>query len=233
MGFDPFTAWQQAVKDDHQDGGVTGYDHEIAVGAKEVAGAFKGVVDAAKVYQQGFEQGGVLGGTGALISQFSSIGDMILPGVGGAVMSAVGSIMSTVGGLFTQAARDIVNQIEKNTQNIMLQYSEKQLDLANTITQLQEQEMQAISSLSGTKGGQDQLNKILPSLEQQISSLQQQAKDTMATFQYQTENLMLQNDTLSQINQEWEQIVQQVADYLSAGGSATTASPRRYAELTR
>jgi hypothetical protein len=233
MGFDPFTAWTQAKKTDDNDGGITGYDHEIAVGAKEVAGAFKGIVDAAKVYQQGFEQGGVLGGTGALMGQFSSIGEMLLPGVGGAIMSAVGSIMQTIGGLFTQAVRDIANQIEKNVSNIMLQYSTQQLDLANTITQLQEQEAQAISSLSGTKGGQDQLNKILPSLEQQISSLQQQAKQTIATFDSMTANLELQNDTLSQINQQWQQIVQQVADYLSAGGSATTATQALSAELQK
>jgi len=227
IGFDPVSAFKSA-KDFDQNGpghgGFTGHDAEIAVASKDVAGAFKGIVDAAKTYQEGYAKGGVLGGAGAVAQSFSGLAEAIAPGIGGAIVSSIGSIMSTIGSLFTAAAQHIADQVNRSVALIMREYSEQRLDLSQTIQSLKMQEETAISSLSGVKGGQDQLDKLLPNLEQQISSLEQQARKTIADFETMGADLSLQNDTLSQANQQWQQIVQQVADYLSAGGDAATAT---------
>jgi len=235
VGFDPVAAWKQAKSDDSDKssgqkgtgGGFTGYDAEIAVGAKTVAGAFKGIANAAVDFQQQWKEGGPLAAIGGVMSQIGSL----IPGVGGAIVSAVGSIMSTIGSLFTAAAKAISDDIQKQVKDTMLAYSTKQADLVDTIAALQQEESSAISRLSGAKGGQDQLDKILPGIEQQIASLSQQATQTIADFGTMTNDLSLQNDTLSQVNKEWEQINQQVADYLSAGGNIATAQQALNATL--
>jgi len=234
-GFNVTGAWKGAREQDgnasdslnnntkYGAGGVTGYDHEIAVAGEALANTFKSLANTFLEIQQQWRSGNIAGAIGTGLSTVGS--DLTAAGipVAGTIVSAVGSIMSTIGSLFTAAAAHIAEDIQKEEQATMLLYSTKQADLVETIASLQQEETSAIQQLSGTKGGQDQLNKILPGLEQQIASLQQQAQNTLDTFQFMTENLQMQNNTLTQVNQEWESINQQVADYLSAGGKAATA----------
>ena len=208
-------------------GGVTGYDAEIAVAGKALANTFQGLASDFLNIQAQWRAGNPAGAIG---SALSDVGNLI-PGIGGVITGAVGGIMSAIGGLFTAAAANIAQDITQEVSNTMQLYSTKQADLVETIASLQAEETNAIQSLSGQKGGQAQLQKILPGIQEQLSSLQQQALNTSATFEFMTENLVLQNSTMSQMNQEWEQINQQVADYLSAGGNALTAQQALSATL--
>jgi hypothetical protein len=200
-------------------GGVTGHDNEIGAYATIGANVFKSVANAAKTYEAGQQAGGTIGGVGALTSQFGAM----IPGIGGVIASAAGTIMSTIGEILTAAAKHIAVDIETQNKKTMAAYANHQADLAATLAAVKQEEASAISRLSGLKGGQDELNKILPDLQAQVASLEFQQRQTLATFQSSLDSLRLHSDTLTTINQEWVQINQQVADYLAAGGDAAAA----------
>jgi hypothetical protein len=95
--------------------------------------------------------------------------------------------------------------------------------LVQTLVAVQAEEAAAISRLSGQKGGQTELDTLLPQLQAQVASLQKQVTDTLSSFSTSLGDLRLHSDTLTAINQQWVQINQQVADYLNANGDAATA----------
>lgn len=187
----------------------------IAGGVANTFGKLNAVVGAAK---QGFQQGGVLGAIGGVAGQF---GD--LPVVG-PYIAAAGQILSFIGGLFTAQAKKIAEQVKKSFSDTVQSFQNGTTDLADTIVALEQQRQQAISQLSGKKGGQDQLNTILPQFDQEILALKKQQADLKNTFENQLTLLQLHSTTLSGIVQQWQQINQQVTDYIKAGGEAGKAA---------
>ena len=235
-GMDISAAWSAAKKADgvetDEDGNETKGDtsaNRIAGGINIAAHVAKGATGIIGTAEAGKESGGTLGEVGAVTSQ---IGSMI-PGIGGVIAGAAGAIMSTVGAILTAAAKHIAADIEDQNKKTMALYNNHQADLAATVAAVQKEETDAISQLSGVKGGQDELKKILPDLQAQLAALQFQQASTLSTFQASLATLLLQNDELTTINQSWQQINQQVADYLSAGGDAATAQQYLSSQLQK
>jgi len=142
----------------------------------------------------------------------------------GQFMPAIGGMLSFIGGLFTAAAQRIADNVKKAFQNTVQAYQNGTATLVQTINSLEQQRQQAIQSLSGKKGGKDQLNQLLPQFDSEIASLQKQQKDIISNFEESLAELKLHSDTLAQIHQQWFQINQQVLDYIGAGGSAVNAA---------
>ncbi len=184
------------------------------------------IVNAVK---QGMANGGTLGGIGA---GMTAIGAYI-PGPVGSIVSAVGSAFSIIGGLFTAAAKKIAANIKKDVDNIMRDYNNGADNLVTTIGELEAKRAQAISQLSGKKGGQEQLDKLLPSIDDQIASLKKTQKDIIDTFNASLADLQLHSDTLGNIESQWRAINKQVKDYLDAGGSASNAAAFLQANLSK
>jgi hypothetical protein len=172
--------------------------------------------------ENGMKQGGVLGGVGAGISAFS--GAMQDIPVIGPEMGAIGSAISMIGSLFTKAAQDIADKITKGISDVMQRYQSQDSTMYQTIQALEQQRTQAIAQLSGKKGGQDELNKILPSLDQEIASLKLQQKQIGENFQESLTYLQAGSGPLSQWEQSWVGIMQQVRAYRDAVGDAASAS---------
>lgn len=169
-------------------------------------------------FKQGKESGGILGGIGAVGAQFSN-----LPIVG-PYIAAISGALSFIGQLFTNAAKKIAEDIKKSFQKILDNYSAGNITLVDTIAQLESARVEAISRLSGKKGGKTELDKLLPDIEKEIASLKRQQKELITTFESQLDGLLLQNDALAQVKQQWADINKQVRDYLNAGGDATKAA---------
>jgi hypothetical protein len=169
--------------------------------------------------EQGTKNGGIFGAIGA---GASAVGQYI-PGPIGEAVSGIGSVLSFIGSIFEQEAQTTAQNIQKATQNIMEAYQTGAQSLQLTITQVTAERDQAVQQLSNEKGGQGLLDQILPGLNDQILSLKAQQLQITTQFQTQLSNLNLQSDALSGIAQQWQQIVQSVAQYIGAGGDAATA----------
>lgn len=182
------------------------------------------ILGSMKQYEQGKAQGGVIGGVGSLLSS-GPISNMLsaIPVVG-SIVKPLGAAFSFIGDMFVEKARKIAEQIDKSITNINNLYSTGQATLQQTIQALEQQRQDAVQQLSGVKGGEDQLNKLLPSLDQQIASLEQQAANLQKSFQDSVTQLMAGGTELQQWVQTWQGINKQVEDYIAGGGDLKTAN---------
>jgi hypothetical protein len=190
-------------------------------GATHALGTIQGVIGQ---YEQGRKQGGVLGGVGSLMSQ-GPVSDALsmLPGVGEFV-KPLGQMFSFIGGMFTKQAQKIAKQIEQQIKNIDDAYRNGSASLKDTITALQKERQDAINKLSGKKGGKDQLNQILPGLDQEIAALTKQATEAKKSFEDLLSGMLFKSSTLQDWYKTWVDINKQVKDYLDAGGDINKAN---------
>jgi hypothetical protein len=161
--------------------------------------------------------GDAMGGIGAL-SKISDEMPMIGP--------AIGAVMSVVTNLFSQSIQNMVNDINQQVAAINQQAQLKQIGIQQQIEELKAEEQSAINQLGGKKKATDQLKTILTSLNTQIAQLQFQAAQTVQQFNDMAAAGGLGNMTgiMASWASTWEQINQQVEQYIQAGGSVTTAA---------
>jgi hypothetical protein len=195
---------------------------KFAIGLQAAADAIKSIGATVDAVKQGGLKGGVAGAVGAGITANADILSEVP--VVGQFLPAIGSLLSFFGGLFTHTAQQIADDVKKAFQATLNEYQNGNATLQETIATLERERQQAIVSLSGTKGGHDQLDKLLPEFDQQISQLQQQQKQIIENFDEALQGLETQSTTLQGIQQQWTQIVKTVQQYLSAGGDATNAT---------
>jgi hypothetical protein len=200
---------------------TTGTFDKLAAGAALVAEGFNTVVDTINVFKQGFAQGGVLGGVGGVIGKFSQqIGS--IPVVG-PFISAIGGVLSTVGALFVRGAKVIATNIKQAFEKTMEDFRNGNVNLVDTLAALQRERVDAISRLSGKKGGKSELDKLLPEIDKSIADLLRQQKEILTNFESQLDLLRLQNNTLETARKNWQDINKQVKEYIDAGGDAAKA----------
>lgn len=209
---------------------TTGFEG-AADGLSALTNVGKTITGVLNQYAQGQKQGGTLGGIGSLLSSGPVSNALSAIPVVGSIVKPLGDAFSFIGDMFVQQAQKIAAQIEKNTQAISTAYSENQITLSQAITQLQAQEQSMITQLSGTKGGSQTLEQDLPALQEQIQSLENQAASTQKVFQDTITQLTAGGTELTSWVQTWQQINQQVANYLAAGGDMNTANAYLQANL--
>jgi hypothetical protein len=195
---------------------------KFAVGLNAAAGVLANLGSIIDTFKQGKQQGGVLGGIGAVGSQLSGVLSSIP--VIGQFIPAISGILSFVGGLFTAAAKKIAEDVKRSFQNTIDQYQNGNATLIETLGMLEAQRRDAIIRLSGKKGGKDELDKILPEFDRELEQLRKQQQQILGDFDTQLESLRLQSDTLGQVKKQWQDINKQVKDYLGAGGDAGKAA---------
>lgn len=176
-----------------------------------------GVINAVK---QGISSGGTLGGIGAGLSQVGGF----IPGPFGQAIQGVGAVLGFIGSIFTAAAKKVADDVKKQFQQTVQDYQNGDANLIQTMNAVEQERTNAIAKLSGMKGGKDQLDQILPAIDQEIKQLQIQQKTVFDNFQNALSNLRLHSDTLAQIQTQWQAINKQVTDYIGAGGSAADAA---------
>lgn len=181
--------------------------------------------------QQGFKQGGTLGGIGAIL-QNPLVG--AIP-VAGPFIQAAGAVMSLIGGLFTAQAQHIADDIKKNVDKTLKDINNGTDTAAVGLAALEQQRQDAVSRLSGVKGGKSQLDKILPGIDDAIAQLKKQIADVKQNFE--DALAVLQNSSnsdggvMAKWLQDWQAINKQVKDYLDAVGSAGNANAQAFLNL--
>lgn len=196
---------------------------EFAVGLEAVSQLLSSLSAVVSSVENAAKKGGLAGGLGAGLSAAGGIVGAINP-IAGAITEALGGVLQFFGSLFTKTAAQVAQDINKTITKINDAYTNGQQTLSATISALEAQRNAAISELSGKKGGQDELDKLLPQLDQQIEQLAIQQKQTISNFEQQLDGLRTQSSVLQGIQQQWTQIVDSVQKYLSAGGDAVLAT---------
>jgi hypothetical protein len=217
---DEYLARRKAI--DGVDAQLTAMD-KVAIGATIAAAALQTIQGVVSAIQQGYAQGGVLGGIGAGATAVAPLISAVSP-IAGAVVGAIGAGLSVIGGLFTRAARKLAESIKRDISYIMNQFQLGNITLIQTISRLQAERAKAIRELSGKKGGKKELDKILPELDNQIAQLQKQAADIKDAFDFDLGKLRLHSEELEDLADDWHAINQQVKEYIGAGGDAAKAA---------
>jgi hypothetical protein len=217
---DEYLARRKAI--DGVDAQLTAMD-KVAIGATIAAAALQTIQGVVSAIQQGYAQGGVLGGIGAGATAVAPLISAVSP-IAGAVVGAIGAGLSVIGGLFTRAARKLAEQLKRDISNIMNQFQLGNITLIQTISRLEAARAKAIRELSGKKGGKKELDKILPELDNQIAQLQKQAADIKDAFDFDLGKLRLHSEELEDLADDWHAINQQVKEYIGAGGDAAKAA---------
>jgi hypothetical protein len=205
-------AWSQAT---------TGME-KAGVASEAAANALANIRGLVNTFKQGREEGGILGGVGAVTSALAPALSSIP--VIGQFLPAIGGVLSFVGGLFTAAAKRIAEDVKKSFSRTLEEYQSGNASLVETIQTLERQRLDAISRLSGKKGGRDELNDILPEFDREISNLRKEQQEIVQNFDTALNYLRLQNDTLEQVQKQWQGINDQVKEYIGAGGDAAKAA---------
>lgn len=212
VGFDVKKAWQ---------GAETSME-KFSVGANAAAGVLANLGSIIDTFKQGSQKGGILGGIGAVGSQLS--GALSSIPVIGQFIPAISGILSFVGGLFTASAKKIAADVKRSFEKTLDNYQNGNSTLIDTLNALERQRTDAILRLSGKKGGKDELDKLLPEFDREIQQLQQRQKQILGDFDATLQSLRQHSEVLVQVNKQWQDIVKQVKDYISAGGDATKAA---------
>lgn len=145
-------------------------------------------------------------------------------GVVGSLMSAASGLVSVISSLFTAAAQRIADSIKKAFDKTMQAYNDGSATLQATLQAVQAERTQAIAQLSNQKGGQAQLDKLLPTLDSEIATLLKQQKQIIDNFETSLQKLQLHSTVLSQTLDQWNAINKSVQDYINAGGDAAKAA---------
>jgi hypothetical protein len=163
-------------------------------------------------------QAGKALGPGGLGSALSAAGPW-----GAAAGAAIGLVSGIFSGKARKAAEAIAKQITDEINKSLKDYALQNATMAQTIKALQAERAQAVSQLSGKKGGRDQLDKILPQLDQQITQLQEQQKQIMIQMD---QNLQVIGSAApwQPLLQNIQSVIKQYKDYIGAGGDVVKAN---------
>lgn len=210
------------------------------IGAAAALEQFSGIIGNIR---RGTQEGGTLGGIGAGVSAAGSFATLLKgdgeKGFGklmaqlGPYAQAAGAVLSIIGSLFTSAARRIGESIKKSLEATMTSFNREQSTLVATIAEIERLRTDAITRLSGKKGGQSELDKLLPGIDDQLFSLKKQQTDILENFDDNLSALRTNSSVLTDVKKKWQDINKQVKDYLGAGGDAAKAAEMLSLELAQ
>lgn len=143
--------------------------------------------------------------------------------IGMAAGATIGLITGIFSGKAQKKAEEIAKSITDSFNKVIFSLNDGQTTLNQAIKQTEALRQQAVSQLSGKKGGQDQLNKILPQYDQTINQLKAQQAKVLKDF---NENLAVLN-TGQPYEAEMgsiDAVVQKYQQYIDAGGDVAKAN---------
>jgi hypothetical protein len=248
LGKDNTSASDQFKSSLHLDTAAKDYDNantgleKFAAGLEGATSVMTALSTAVADAVAAYKKNGALGAAASLLNNKSitsgigSLADSMSQNVGDVadkvgsmapiIGPMIGQMFSAITTLFSQGIQTMVNNINQQIAAINQQAQLKQIGIQQQIKELQQEEQTAISSLGGKKKAQSQLQSILTSLNSQIAQLQFQAAQTVQQFNDMATAGGLGNMTgvMAAWASTWQQINQQVEQYIQAGGSMATAA---------
>lgn len=173
--------------------------------------------------------GSITSGLGAAFGSKKSFLTQGLPMLG-EIGSAVAGVIQGIHDLFTAAAKKTADQISKDVGDIVSSV-QKTGKLEGAINDLQAQRDKAVTQLSSRKGGQAQLDTLLPQIDQELESIKQQQKDIVDSFTKSLSALSTNPDLQSLID-KFSDVNKTVTDFINAAGDSqdTYAKAFQYIE---
>jgi hypothetical protein len=175
------------------------------------------LVKAALAITAAFREG-VAAGIGAVLQLVGGI----VGGPVGKAIGAAGEVLQLVSGVFTKGARRVAKEVGKAVNRVLIAFQEGNVKLKDTIARLEAERARAVRELSGKKGGQKQLDALLPEIDQRLAQLRRQAKDIIDSFNRDLDSLRLP-EALREAGDAIQVLNQRVRDFLDAGGDALRA----------
>jgi len=142
---------------------------------------------------------------------------------GTAIGGAIGGMVGFISGTFMKASRHIAEDVTNAVTKITRNFQDGSATLGQTLTDLENERSQAIAQLSGIKGGQAQLDKILPGLNEQIAQLKLQQRQAINAFE-QGLDVKALDINIQSTAQQIQQLVTAWKQYIDAGGDVTKAN---------
>ncbi len=186
---------------------------KIAVALTKLEKAINTIAAGIENVVAGFQQDGALGGISAGLATAAALDT---EPISKAILGIAATVTGLFGKLFTALARRLADQIRDAVDNITDQLNDGAITLGNAVAGLEAQRLRAIQELSGKKGGQKELDKLLPELDRQIKSLVKQQEDVRRSFEDELAQLRLGNDELADFATKWRDINAQVKEYLDS-----------------
>ncbi len=144
-------------------------------------------------------------------------------GMVGQIAGAAMQIFSIFKGIFSKAAVKIGNQIKKEVSEISDAYSDGSATMIATIAALEKKRTEAISKLSGKKGGQKQLDEILPTIDNALDDLKKQQKQILEDFNEKLTVLKEPSGARETVSSLMA-LNKTLKEYIDAGGDAAKAT---------
>lgn len=172
--------------------------------------------------------GGILGGAAGLGAAVGlgfvglSAATLAIPIVG----AIIGGALLTIGILHKRALEEtkkIADAQQKEFTGTINAFNAGEETLITTLTQAGAQRDATISQLAGRTGGWDQLNQILPQMDQQIAELKKEQDDLLKGFNTDLGTLRFATSIQSTI-QSITDLNKKIQDFTNAGGSANEAA---------
>lgn len=194
-----------------------------------VAIAGRAFMDLSKISINGSEAGSMMGGLKGAFSKDPVSGKFsaanMLQGVG-AVAGIVSSVIGVIGSIremFTAAAKKVAESIGKEVDNIM-EATNNSGRIGKGIAELKVQRDKALTDLGGKKGGQKQLDELLPSINKNIEELSTRQKEIFDSFETSLNRLRL-GDRFQDIFNDISTAENQIKDFLASLDDPTTGIP--------
>jgi hypothetical protein len=150
-----------------------------------------------------------------------------LGSIGGPIGMGIGAVAGLITGLFAGAAlaatQKMANQLTAMFNTVIQEVQGGTQTLLGGIQNAQALITQTVSDLTGKKGGRQELQALLPQMEQQLTQLQAQQRQVLEGFRSNLEILNTPIQYQDQLN-AIQQIVNQYQAYIQAGGSVADAN---------
>lgn len=163
------------------------------------------------------------GGLTGVLGNLTRTAGGVIPGPLGFFLRGISGIFSSIGGLFTRAARNAARQIRQSFQEVVNAYSSGSLSLGETIRRVEAEREQAIRKLSGKKGGRKELEKLLPEFDRTLAELQARQQAVFERFNASLE-LLRTGEAFRNVAADVQDLVRQYREYVDAGGDLARAN---------
>lgn len=197
------------------------FNASLGTGVGTIGILAKSVLDLRKVQLPASQGGGAAGTiTGGLKASFGSASSILTQGLPLAmgIASSVMGIISMFHDLFTKAAKAIATKIDGEVGQIVKDATTSG-KLQTAIDALNAERSKAVGDLSGRKGGQTQLNTLLPKIDDELNSIKQKQKDIVDTFA-KALHLLDYEDPMAKLITDFDTVNTQVLQFINAAGES-------------
>ena len=217
------------------------FSASLGKGVGNVGSLMRGILDLRKVPLAGphggldvsgqpIPSGSIIGGLKSAFSSPSNIMTEGIPLIGGIISAGMG-IFTAIHDLFTRAAKRMAEAIGNEVERIV-KTSSQTGKLNEAILALEAQRQKALSDLGSKKGGQKQLETLLPKIDDELASIKAHQKEIVDGFM-QALSLLDESDPIAKLVTEFDALDKKVKEFINAAGESATTYQQAFAFIEK